>query len=386
MVSNAALHERPGTTHLEDFGTDTHQTTSPYEFFFLGNIIWAICFGWILCLLYCIAATLLFISGNVELSFRLMNLSSYLFWPFGKFIQVEHENFMHGQGELHEESMVSLLSSTNERRAVGSANIFKSESIYSLKRLIFLGVFFLIIGPVQFIITCLCWLSISFIPMAKFNWVILNHVYLHPERLAARGGSEYYLQQNITAEILLCVFKASGMQYFKYTVDGVNVVILNFIVFVMFTIIDGFFIAPAIDYTGIGSPWFVFTIGILSILPLAYYIGMAISSLSAQTSFGVGAALNASFGSFAEILLYAIAIASGKVLLVEGAIIGTFLCCLLLLPGLSMIASSFSKYASNKRIQRFNAKSMNVSSTMLIMAMIGAFTPTLFYNIYGKVP
>jgi len=69
----------------------------------------------------------------------------------------------------------------------------------------------------------------------------------------------------------------------------------------------------------------------ISIIPISYYIGMAIarfssfylficlyigcahfaSSLSVQTSFAAGAVLNASFGSFVELMLYFSAIRVG---------------------------------------------------------------------------
>ena len=48
------------------------------------------------------------------------------------------------------------------------------------------------------------------------------------------------------------------------------------------------------------------------------------------------------------------------------------------MPGLSMIGGAF-----RRKEQRFNARSAGVTSTMLIMAIIGILTPTLFYEIYG---
>ena len=50
------------------------------------------------------------------------------------------------------------------------------------------------------------------------------------------------------------------------------------------------------------------------------------------------------------------------------------------MPGLSMISA-----AVRRKEQKFNAKSAGVTSTMLIMAIIGTLTPTLFYQTYGNV-
>lgn len=57
---------------------------------------------------------------------------------------------------------------------------------------------------------------------------------------------------------------------------------------------------------------------------------------------------------------------------------GSLLCSLLLLPGLAMICGGL-KYKE----QRFNPLSAGVSSVLLITSIVAAFTPTLFYQIYG---
>ena len=63
----------------------------------------------------------------------------------------------------------------------------------------------------------------------------------------------------------------------------------------------------------------------------------------------------------------------GKTRMVEGSIIGSFMAGLLALPGVSMLSGGL-----RIKEQRFNAKAAGVTSTMLIMALIGAFGPTLF--------
>jgi Ca2+:H+ antiporter len=117
-----------------------------------------------------------------------------------------------------------------------------------------------------------------------------------------------------------------------------------------------------------------------SVIPLSYFIGMAVASISAQSSIGMGAVINATFGSIIEILLYGIMLTEGKGHLVEGSIVGSLLAGTLLMPGLSMCSG-----ALRKKEQKFNAKSAGVTSMMLIMAFIGTLTPTLFYQTYGNV-
>lgn len=71
----------------------------------------------------------------------------------------------------------------------------------------------------------------------------------------------------------------------------------------------------------------IFFCSLLSVVPLAYFIGTAVSSITAQTgSLALGAVVNATFGSIVEITLYALALIKGKERMVEGSIIGSFLC------------------------------------------------------------
>lgn len=96
------------------------------------------------------------------------------------------------------------------------------------------------------------------------------------------------------------------MYYYKYTVEGMNIILVNLLAFVLLSLLFGYI--PALKAT-VGS-MAVFLMSLLSIVPLAYYIGMAISSISAQSTFAVGAVLNATFGSIVELILYFTALTS----------------------------------------------------------------------------
>ena len=126
-------------------------------------------------------------------------------------------------------------------------------------------------------------------------------------------------------------------------------------------------------------PGFVFALALFSIIPLAYFIGQAVASISAQSSMGVGAAINAFFSTVVEVFLYCVALNQGKGQLVEGSVIGSIFAGILFLPGLSMCFG-----ALKRKTQRFNVRSAGVTSTMLLFATIAAFVPTLFYQIYGS--
>ena len=177
--------------------------------------------------------------------------------------------------------------------------------------------------------------------MAKVMSVITSHLRRHPlsmtfhydHRTAAsrRPGTP-------SAQVLICIYRAWGWEYYKYTIDGINIFFVNLIFVVFFTIADEYFLAPFFDH----KYWFVhsgliFTFALASIIPLAYFIGMAVASISAQSSMGMGAAINAFFGSVVEVFLYSVALTQGKSRLVEGSVIGSIFAGTLMMPGISMV-------------------------------------------------
>jgi Ca2+:H+ antiporter len=297
------------------------------------------------------------------------------------------------------------------------------------------------IAPLLLFVCAICWGFIFTIPMAKLTWELLKHMFQRPEHirfcsapkvqvLADEGddvdqspvqsfhpihavpvteqeaGSRigYTIKRaklkagqvapsgRPNSTVLLCIYKAAGVQYYKYTVGGVNIIFINLIPIVFFAIFDGLVLLPFVEHKEehgehvdpvlafIASQVFVFILSLASVIPLSYFIGMAVASISAQSSIGMGAVINATFGSIIEIILYAIALTQGKGRLVEGSIVGSILAGVLLMPGASMCSS-----ALRRKEQGFNAKSASVTSTMLIMAIFGTLTPTLFYQIYGNV-
>jgi Ca2+:H+ antiporter len=280
----------------------------------------------------------------------------------------------------------------------------------------------------------LCWGLVFTIPMAKLTWVLLKLLFTRPLEINFRSAPQTTFQQSPTgtpmsqdgsgdttavddgspsgyvikrarlkagqvaptsgpkSTVLLCTYRAVGLQYYKYTIGGVNIIFINLLPLIFFTIADDFIFLPAVEraiakghyptplVAFLTSQSLIFILSLASVIPLSYFIGMAVASISAQSSIGMGAVINATFGSIIEIILYSIALTQGKGRLVEGSIVGSILAGVLLMPGLSMLSG-----ALKRKEQKFNAKSAGVTSTMLIMATIGTLTPTMFYQIYGSV-
>jgi Ca2+:H+ antiporter len=293
-------------------------------------------------------------------------------------------------------------------------------------RIFYWPAFFLVVAPAMLFVCVICWFCIITIPMAKLTWELLCLLYYRPLELSFRSAPKVFDDVEVskdgdgeagtvpgsptqsvrtarlkkgqvaptagpTSTVLLCTYRAVGLQYYKYTVGGVNIMFINLLPLVFFTIFDGIVLLPMVEkahhegrevspiLTIIASQALIFVLGLASVIPLSYFLGMAVASISAQSSIGMGAVINATFGSIIEIVLYGIALTQGKGRLVEGSIVGSILAGVLLMPGASMCSG-----ALKRKEQKFNAKSAGVTSTMLIMAIIGTLTPTMFYQTYGS--
>lgn len=394
----------------------------------LFNLVWTVVFGWwmallaafgaIMCLLFAAAP-----SGR-EYGRILWGLSGYLFYPFGKFVRLEkdadylHEDQHEGrsiseyeqwqQGDLeygrlffgpdHNRSIVgrsrrSIDSETSEtesllgRRRRGEGDLpprikrrMFGRGEWNIGRVIFFVFFYFLIAPALLIVSAVCWFLVFWIPMGKVTVLLFSHLRRHPLAMSFEPDISYSRPDDAPeSTILLCTYRAVGSKYWKYTIDGTNIFLINLMAVVVFVIFDWMVLDRVLHFENfITSPAFLFTAGLLSIIPLAYFIGQAVASISAQSSMGLGAAINAFFATVVEVFLYCVALTQGKGPLVEGSIVGSIFAGILFLPGLSMCFG-----ALKRKTQRFNARSAGVTSTMLLFAVVGAFGPTLFYQIYG---
>lgn len=396
------------------------------------NIVWTLCFGWWLGLVALAGAVVCFVFGAapsaVEYGRVLWGLAGYLFYPFGKFVRLEqdeayaHEDEGEGRsiteyeqwqsGDIEDgrlffgphgsrsivgrsrRSIDSFASETDSllgrsRRGIPRENSerpFKRRLFgrgqWNTGRVIFFLFFYGLITPLLFVVSGICWFLVFWIPMGKVTLLLFYHLRRHPLALSFESDTDYSRGANIpNSSILLCTYRAVGLKYWKYTIDGTNIFLINLMAVVLFVILDYWVLVEGFEMElAITHPAFLFVAALLSIIPLAYFIGQAVASISAQSSMGLGAAINAFFSTLVEVFLYCVALNQGKGQLVEGSIIGSIFAGILFLPGLSMCFG-----AIKRKTQRFNARSAGVTSTMLLFAVIAAFGPTLFYQIYGTV-
>lgn len=208
--------------------------------------------------------------------------------------------------------------------------------------------------------------------MAKTHWTMLRAMYEQPLDLSIE--KEYGIHA-ASSEVVLCTYNAFGTGYVKYTFMGMNIFVVNLFPVVLIMAI----LSQAIPHHLRPPAPALFVIYLLSCIPITFYIGMAISCIAAQTNYMIGALLNASFGSMTELILYGSAIRQGGLdELVKYSVTGGLLSDTLLLPGLSMIAGGI-KYKD----QKFNPVAAGASSLLLFIAVVGIFSPTIWYQVYG---
>jgi Ca2+:H+ antiporter len=403
---------------------------SPWLSFF--NFLWTILFGWwlsIICFLGSFVCLLfgVFSQDAMDYAQVLFGLSKYLFYPFGRFIKLLHEEAYAAEdegegrsiseyeqwqsGDLEEGRLFfgplqinrSLVGrrrsagSTDEQQSLlgrarrghqeqhqdnrGLKTRFFGRGKWNIGRVIFFVFFHLIITPALLTVCGICWFMVFSIPMGKVTWLLWDHLRRHPLALvfhSEMSGTRY--PGELPSSILLCTYRAVGLKYWKYTIDGTNIFLFNLLGAVAFTVFDYYVLFEILEQKNFFThQGLIFALGLFSIIPLAYFIGQAVASISAQSSMGVGATVNAFFSTIVEVFLYCVALSQGKAALVEGSIIGSIFAGILFLPGISMCFG-----ALKRKTQRFNVRSAGVTSTMMLFAMIGAFSPTLFYQIYGS--
>lgn len=121
------------------------------------------------------------------------------------------------------------------------------------------------------------------------------------------------------------------------------------------------------------SPTIIFILAALSIIPLAGLMGEATEEISFYTGPKIGGFLNATFGNATELIISFFALKSGLFDVVKASIAGSVIGNVLLVLGASMLAGGL-KY----KTQKFNEKIIDISSSMLLFAVIGLSIPAIF--------
>ncbi|XP_026094564.1 putative cation exchanger C521.04c isoform X2 [Carassius auratus] len=363
--------------------------------FTCGNVLYVFLFGWWIALVYVFVGLLMFLTVfGIPYAKLCWKLSCYFLWPFGKSIEkasvsvaaysvkiLQDNSTLETEEDGKPSSPLLLPTPVGETIEEPTESPPNDHYWRHVSTYIWLLVGYPLLAITHSVLCLISWLLVFTIPVAKMSFKTLHTILLiPPEHVHISQATE---AQEHEGQVILCCYHAVNLYYYKYTVDGINVFAVNLLLLVIISIVIGY-VDKSNEFV---SSEVKFATAVISIIPLSYYIGMGIASISAQSNFAVGAVVNATFGSITELTFYITALVRGhhqgnKCLqeIVKAALTGTLLGCILFIPGICMIIGGLKH-----REQRFNSRSAGVSSSLLFISIGGVFAPTLFSKAYGNL-
>lgn len=121
------------------------------------------------------------------------------------------------------------------------------------------------------------------------------------------------------------------------------------------------------------SPTLMFILAALAIVPLAGLMGEATEEISFYSGPKIGGFLNATFGNATELIISIFALKAGLFDVVKASIAGSVIGNILLVLGASMFVGGI-----HHKVQRFSKQVVELSSSMLLFAVIGLSIPAIF--------
>ncbi len=117
----------------------------------------------------------------------------------------------------------------------------------------------------------------------------------------------------------------------------------------------------------------LFACSSLAIIPLAGVMGKSTDDIACYCGQKIGGLLNATFGNATELIIAFVAMKEGMFDVVKASLAGSVVGNILLVLGASMLVGGL-KY----KTQTFNRNSINITSSMLLLAVIGLSIPAIF--------
>ncbi|KAJ4027496.1 hypothetical protein NW758_014100 [Fusarium oxysporum] len=415
-IWNSPLYHEENPTHNGEDGSISGHDVGNWTFFF--NLLWTLLFGWWLGLLvlFCGIICMALSRTQTQPTYGrvLYGLAGFVFYPFDKSVkyrnsslhvpdsQREGSTSYHGQrfgassendqllcypslscGHDHRSQDGSLGAETTTQQPLEPIHLPKSSLFrkqWSFERTMFTLVLYFLLLPTFLLVAMVCWCLVLPLPTARMLVRLLRIVRSYALQISFARRSKSTLS-TIEAQHTVLIYspKFVDPSSWKQSFGGVNIVLINLMVIAILTAFDWLVVFQLFHSHSMILSLSMFFLGsLLGIIPLVYVIGQAVASISTQSSMGTSAVVNALFSTIFEVIFYCVALKHGKGELVESCIIGSILAGVLFLPGLSMCFG-----ALKRKTQRFNAKSAGVTSTMLLFAIMGVFSPTIFYAIYG---
>jgi Ca2+:H+ antiporter len=122
----------------------------------------------------------------------------------------------------------------------------------------------------------------------------------------------------------------------------------------------------------------IFLTSAAGVIPTAALMGRATEELAARSGPGIGGFLNVTFGNAPELIIAFFALREGLQEVVKASLIGSILGNVLLVMGAAMLLGGLKRER-----QRFDRTAANVTSLMLLLAVVALIMPALFELVQG---
>ena len=132
-------------------------------------------------------------------------------------------------------------------------------------------------------------------------------------------------------------------------------------------------------FMGFSDPM-LFLCSSLAIIPLAGVMGKSTDEIALLCGQKIGGLLNATFGNATELIIAFVAMKAGMFDVVKASLAGSVIGNILLVLGMSMFAGGL-KYKK----QSFSKDSINITSSMLLLAVLGLSIPAIFTHTLPEV-
>ena len=126
------------------------------------------------------------------------------------------------------------------------------------------------------------------------------------------------------------------------------------------------------EVMGLPAPM-LFAFSSLAIIPLAGLMGKSTDVIACFCGQKIGGLLNATFGNATELIIAFVAMKAGMFDVVKASLAGSVIGNILLVLGMSMLCGGL-KF----KIQKFNRNSINITCSMLFLAVLGLAIPAFF--------
>ena len=126
------------------------------------------------------------------------------------------------------------------------------------------------------------------------------------------------------------------------------------------------------------SATIIFVTSAAGVIPTAALMGRATEELAARSGPGIGGFLNVTFGNAPELIIAFFALNEGLQEVVKASLIGSILGNILLVMGAAMLVGGLKRER-----QYFDRTAANVTSLMLLLAVVALIMPALFELVQG---